>query len=267
MTFVDIYNLEKYSFEEFKRNLLITFQPADIHHKAKQELATLEQKSMELIKEFILQFQQCLIKAQYNTGANGRFLIQLLYNAIQQELIKFVEISQIHLIDSNEFDDWVHVLIQAEQIKAEQKAWKSTSTASFDAPARSWNANPRSGSYVSPNYKGKNPITNFLVNKSSPPPPKSAAPIASHLNQSSIFDGQGAPMDISKTCTEGKCAKCSKPWSCKDHMQKCIVRWMTFCNHQISYIMANELAAEISCIKKDFPVEEQNWDQLPLLGI
>ena len=81
--FVDMYDLDQYLFKEFKRNLSITFQPADICHKAEQELATLQQKSLESIEEFILWFQQCLIEAQYNMGANGKFLIQLLHNTIK----------------------------------------------------------------------------------------------------------------------------------------------------------------------------------------
>ena len=52
--FTDAYNLETYSFEEFKWNLSMTFQLADICRKAEQELASLRQKSGELIEEFIL---------------------------------------------------------------------------------------------------------------------------------------------------------------------------------------------------------------------
>ena len=54
--FMDTYNLDQYLFKEFKRNLSITFQLANICCKAKQELATLQQKSLELIEEFILWF-------------------------------------------------------------------------------------------------------------------------------------------------------------------------------------------------------------------
>ena len=256
--FVDAHNLEKYSFEEFKWNLSVMFQLANIHRKAKQELASLRQKSSKLIKEFILQFHQCVIKVQYNTGAYGRFLIQILRNAIKQELVEFVEISQVQLIDSDKLDDWVYVLIQAERIKTKQKAWKATSTGHSNAPAKSWNANPQNGSnYISLNYKGKNPIANFLANKAvASPTAKSAALAAIHSNQTGIFGGQGALMDISKACTEGKCVKCSKPWLCKDHMRKQVICQMTFRNQQISYMTAEELAAEISHIEKDFPVGE-----------
>ena len=119
--------------------------------------------------------------------------------------------------------------------------------------------NPQNGSnYVSPNYKGKNPIANFLANKAmASPTTKPTAPAAIHLNQTGTFRGQGAPMDISKACAEGKCAKCSKPWPCKDHIRKQVIRQMTFRNQQISYMTAEELAAEISCIEKDFPIGEQ----------
>ena len=257
--FVDSHNLKEYSFEEFKWNLLVTFQPADIRRKAKQELASLRQKTNEAIKEFILCFHQCVIEAQYNIGAHGRFLIQILWNAVKQELVEFVEISQVQLIDSDELNDWVHALIQAEQIKTEQKAWKATSTGHSDAPAKSWNANSQNGSnYVSPNYKSKNPIANFLANKAAASPTaKSAMLAAIHPNQTGTFGGQGTSMDISKACAEGKCAKCSKPWPCKDHMRKCIIRQMTFRGQQISYTTADELVAEISHIEKDFPAGEQ----------
>ena len=256
--FVDSHNLEEYSFEEFKQNLLVMFQLADIQRKAEQELANLRQKSNEVIEEFILCFHQCVIEAQYNTEAHSRFLIQILRNAIKQELVEFVEISQVQLIDSDELDNWVHTLIQVERIKTKQKAWKATSTGHSNALAKSWNANPRNGSnYISPNYKGKNPITNFSVNKAATSPiAKPAVLVAIHPNQTSTFRGQGTLMDISKAHAEGKCMKCSKPWPCKDHMRKQVIHQMTFRNQQISYMTADELVAEISCIEKDFPIRE-----------
>ena len=52
--FVNSHNLEEYSFEEFKRNLLVTSQLANIHRKAEQELTGLREKSAKSIKEFIL---------------------------------------------------------------------------------------------------------------------------------------------------------------------------------------------------------------------
>ena len=189
-------------------------------------------------------------------GTNSRFLIQLLHNAVKQELVEFVKISQIHLINSDESNDWIHALIQAEQIKTEQKAQKNTSTVSFNTLMKSWSSNPRMGSYVSSNYKGKNLIANFLANKS--PPPKSTAPAAPHPNQPGTFGGQGTPMNISKACAKSKCTMCSKPWPCKDHIRKHVIWQMTFCNHQISYTMADKLAVDINCIEKDFPTGEQN---------
>ena len=51
---MDAHDLETYKFKEFKWNLLTMFQLADIQRKAKQELASLRQKSGESIKEFIL---------------------------------------------------------------------------------------------------------------------------------------------------------------------------------------------------------------------
>ena len=180
-------------------------------------------------------------------------------NAIKQELVEFVEISQVQLIDSDKLNDWVHALIQAEWIKTEQKAWKAALTGHSNAPVKSWNVNPRNRSnYVSPNYKGKNRIANFLVNKATASPAtKPAVWAAIHPNQTGTFRGQGALMDLSKACAEGKCAKCSKLWPCKDHIRKRIIHQMTFRNQQISYMTADKLVAEISHIEKDFPAGEQ----------
>ena len=103
--FVDSHNLKTYNFEEFKWNLSVMFQLANICRKAKQELTGLRQKLGESIEEFILWFHQCIIEVQYNTGAHSRFLIQILRNAIKQELVEFVEIFQVQLIDSDELND------------------------------------------------------------------------------------------------------------------------------------------------------------------
>ena len=81
--------------------------------------------------------------------------------------------------------------------------------------------------YISPNYKGKKPITNFSANRSGAPAPNSSTtPAASTAttqpgpNQAGMFGAQGGiPMDISKAHAEGKCARCSKPWPCAEHMR------------------------------------------------
>ena len=52
--FVDAHDFKKYIFEEFKQNLSVMFQPANIRRKAEQELTRLRQKSAKPIKEFIL---------------------------------------------------------------------------------------------------------------------------------------------------------------------------------------------------------------------
>ena len=173
--------------------------------------------------------------------------------------MEFIKISQVQLIDSDNLNDWVHALIQVEWIKTKQKAQKATLTGHSDAPTKSWNMNPQNGSnYISPNYKGKNPITNFSVNKAmASSATKPTMPAAIHPNQTGTFRGQGTLMDLFKAHAEGKCVKCSKPWPCKDHIRKQVICQMTFRNQQISYTTADELAAEISHIEKDFPVGDQ----------
>ena len=63
--FVDIHNFEDYSFEEFKQNLSVMFQLADIRRKAEQELAGLRQKSNKGIEEFI--FDSINVSLRHNT--------------------------------------------------------------------------------------------------------------------------------------------------------------------------------------------------------
>ena len=50
---------------------------------------------------------------------------------------------------------------------------------------------------------------------------------------------------ISKACAEGKCFKCSKPWSCCEHFKPCTceVQKMTFRGQELEYATAEELSS------------------------
>ena len=153
-------------------------------------------------------------------------------------------------------------MISNNRILSEKTERQHTSTTPTEGPSKNRSWNPTQG-YISPNYKGKKPITNFSANRSGAPAPNSSTTPAISTattqpgpNQAGTFGAQGGiPMDISKACAEGKCARCGKPWPCAEHMWPRRIREMTFRGHQIRYTNSDELAAEIQRIEKDFPSE------------
>ena len=254
--------LAYYSFEEFTRMLAMHFAPANIKRKAQTALAVIKQHAHESVEAFVIRFNQCVAEAQIDTEHAGAWLVQLIRRAMKPEVVDYVEISQTHMVENENIDEWLVTLIRADRILSEKaKRWR-TSTTPTEGPSKNRSWNPAQG-YISPNYKGKKPIANFSANRSRASAPNpSATPAASMAtiqpspNQAGTFSTQGGiPMDISKAHAKGKCARCGKPWPCAEHMRPRRIHEMTFRDHQIRYTNSNELAAEIQHIEKDFPSE------------
>ena len=254
--------LSYYGFEEFTRMLAMHFAPADIKRKAQTALAIIKQHAHESVEAFMIRFNQCIAEAQIDKEHAGTWLVQIIRRAVKPEVVDYVEISQTHMVENENIDEWLVTLIRADRILSEKAERQRVSTAPTEGPSKNRSWNPAQG-YISPNYKGKKPIANFLANRSRAPAPNSSAtPAASMatnqpgLNQAGTFGAQGGiPMDISKACAEGKCARCGKPWPCAEHMRPRRIREMTFRGHQIRYTNSDELATEIQRIEKDFPSE------------
>ena len=243
--------LAYYSFEEFTRMLAMHFTPADIKRKAQTALTTIKQHAHKSVEAFMIRFNQCVAEAQINKEHAGTWLMQLIRQAMKPEVVDYVEISQTHMVENENIDEWLVTLIWADRILSEKAKRQRASTAPTEGSSKNRSWNPTQG-YVSPNYKGKKPIANFSANKSgalaqiSSTPTATTATTQPSLNQSGTFGAQGGvPMDISKAHAKGKCARCGKPWPCAKHMQPRRICEMTFCGHQIRYTNSNELAAEI----------------------
>ena len=254
--------LAYYGFEEFTRMLVMHFAPADIKRKAQTALAVIKQHAHESVEAFMIRFNQCVVEAQIDKEHAGAWLVQLIRWAVKPEVVNYVEISQTHMVQNENIDKWLIILIRADRILSEKAERWRTSTVPTEGLSKNKPWNPAQG-YILPNYKGKKPIANFSANRSGASAPSSSTtPAASTattqpgLNQAGTFGTQGGiPMDISKACAEGKCARCSKLWPCAEHMQPQRIREMTFRSHQIRYTNSDELAAEIQRIEKDFPSE------------
>ena len=224
-------------------------------------LAVIKQNAHESVETFVIRFNQCIAEAQINKEHAGTWLVQLIQQAMKPEAVNYVEISQTHMVENENIDEWLITLIRADRILSEKaKGWHAL-TAPTEGPSKNRSWNPAQG-YISPNYKGKKPIANFSANKSGASAQISSTPAATtattqpSLNQPGTFGAQGGvPMDISKARAEGKCARCGKPWPCAEHMRPRRIREMTFHGHQIRYTNSDELATEIQRIEKDFPSE------------
>ena len=143
---------------------------------------------------------------------------------MKPEVVDYVEISQTHMVENENINEWLVTLIRADRILSEKAERRRASTAPTEGPSKNRSWNPTQG-YVSPNYKGKKPIANFLANESgasaqiSSTPATTMATTQPSPNQPGMFGAQeGVPMDISKGRAEGKCAQCGKPWPCAKHM-------------------------------------------------
>ena len=254
--------LAYYGFEEFTRMLAMHFAPADIKRKAQTALAVIKQHAHESVEAFVIRFNQCVAEVQIDKEHVGAWLVQLIRQAVKPEVVNYVKISQTHMVENENINKWLVTLIRADRILSEKAERRRASTTSTDSPSKSKTWNPTQG-YISPNYKGKKPIANFSANQprtstpnSSSTPATTMATSIPGLNQAGTFGAQGGiPMDISKACAEGKCARCGKPWPCAEHMRPERIREMTFRGHQIRYTNSDELATEIQRIEKDFPSE------------
>ena len=220
--------LAYYGFKEFTRMLAMHFTPADIKRKAQMALAVIKQHAHESVEAFVIRFNQCVAEAQIDKEHTSTWLVQLIQQAVKPEVVDYVEISQTHMVENENIDEWLITLIWADRILSEKAERRCASTAPTEGLSKNKPWNPAQG-YISPNYKGKKPIANFLANRSrasapnsSTTPAASMATIQPGLNQAGTFGTQGGiPMDISKAHAEGKCARCGKLW----HVQ-------SICSHE-----------------------------------
>ena len=202
------------------------FAPADIKRKAQTALAVIKQHAHESVEAFMIRFNQCIAEAQIDKEHAGAWLVQLIQQAVKPEVVDYVEISQTHMVENENIDEWLMTLIWADRILFKKAERQHASTVPTEGLSKNKPWNPAQG-YISPNYKGKKPIANFLANRSRASAPNSSTtPAASMattqpgLNQAGMFGALGGiPMDISKARAEGKCARCGKPWPCAEHMR------------------------------------------------
>ena len=185
--------LAYYGFEEFTRMLAMHFAPTDIKRKAQTALAIIKQHAHESVEAFVIRFNQCIAEVQINKEHTGAWLVQLIQQAVKPEVVNYVEISQTHMVENENIDEWLVTLIRADRILSKKAERRRTSTVPTKGPSKNRSWNPAQG-YILPNYKGKKPIANFSANQSGAPAPNSSTtPTAStattqpSLNQAGTF--------------------------------------------------------------------------------
>ena len=74
----------------------------------------------------------------------GTWLVQLIRQAMKPEVVDYVEISQTHMVENENIDEWLVTLIQADRILSEKAERWRASTAPTEGPSknRSWNPTP-----------------------------------------------------------------------------------------------------------------------------
>ena len=155
--------LAYYGFEEFTRMLAMHFAPADIKRKAQTALAIIKQHAHESVEAFMIRFKQCVTEAQIDKEHAGTWLVQLIRQAVKPEVVGYVEISQTHMVENENINEWLVTLIRVDRILSEKAERRRALTAPTDGPSKNKTWNPTQG-YISPNYKGKKPIANFSAN-------------------------------------------------------------------------------------------------------
>ena len=173
-------------------------------------LAVIKQHAHESVEAFVIRFNQCIAEAQIDKEHAGTWLVQIIRRAVKPEVVDYVEISQTHMVENENIDEWLVTLIRADRILSEKAERRRALTAPTDGPSKNKTWNPAQG-YISPNYKGKKPIASFLANRSGASAPNSSATPAASMattqpgpNQAGMFGAQGGiPMDILKARAEG----------------------------------------------------------------
>ena len=128
--------LAYYGFKEFTRMLVMHFTSADIKRKAQMALAVIKQNAHESVEAFIIRFNQCVAEAQINKEHVGTWLVQLIQRAMKPEVVNYVEISQTHMVENENIDEWLVTLIQADRILSKKAERWCTSTVPTEGPSK-----------------------------------------------------------------------------------------------------------------------------------
>ena len=152
-----------YGFEEFTRMLAMHFAPANIKRKAQTALAVIKQHAHESVEAFVIRFNQCVAEVQIDKEHAGAWLVQLIWRAVKPEVVDYVEISQTHIVENENIDEWLVTLIRADRILSKKAERWYASTAPTEGLSKNKPWNPAQG-YILPNYKGKKLIANFSAN-------------------------------------------------------------------------------------------------------
>ena len=226
------------TFDAFKAKLNDAFRPAALQRIAEGKLFKLHQDK-KMVEDFVIHMKQLILKANYHTTTHSHLLINILRNGICNEVVEYVKQSQPDLLHSHSFTQWEPALVHADQVLSKIAECKHT-------------RNLGVGTFL---FTPHNVPSRILPTAAPSAPSSSQSSVKAnvHPNQPGTFGGIGVPMDISKACTEGKCAKCGGPWPCTTHAHPCHdAHFVEFKGARIFYQNAESLKDTIQPVEKDF---------------
>ena len=122
--FADLYiqqqgdQLRQTLYLEFKKHLDGLFMPAALKRQAENELLKLKQ-GKETVEDYFVWMNQLILQVEYSTITHSCILISITWRGLKNKFVEFVKREQPALMQTNNFDTWVDVLVQADQVLCE----------------------------------------------------------------------------------------------------------------------------------------------------
>ena len=226
------------TFNDFKKDLVKTFQPASLKHDAEKELLGLKQKKDQLVEDYFTYMCQLMLRADYDENTHASLLVHTARHRIHNKIVEFVERGQPLLLESEHLGRWEKALIHTDNTLkdiASRKSGSSSGSNGFFMPHSNY----------APTQKAQIPAA---------PTSTGSSTTSVHPNAPRTFGGMGILMDLAKARAEGKCQRCGKPWLCKEHFKLRVnpVHTLKFQGVTFSYENETELQEKLEKIELDF---------------
>ena len=121
--FADLYAQEqmlgRHTFEKFAELMEDTFLPKEQKWEAEWKLMVLKQGQKDTVSDFFVRLKHLTIEAGYDTKAQAWLLICITCDGVCNEIVEYVERSNLDLFESESLSKWEKALTRAEAILTE----------------------------------------------------------------------------------------------------------------------------------------------------
>ena len=118
------------TFDNFEKDLVMTFQPTSLKCDAEKELLGLKQKTDQLVEDYFTYMRQLMLRAEYNENTHTSLLVHTAHHRIHNEIVEFVERGQPLLLKLDHLGRWEKALIHADNTLKDIASRKSSSSGS-----------------------------------------------------------------------------------------------------------------------------------------